>query len=42
MQIPTAKLWKEIIDSYGRVVGQIEAPEVGMNSIGRKHSHLRD
>ena len=34
MQIPTAKQWTELGDSYGRIGGRIAGPE-GDNSIGR-------
>jgi hypothetical protein len=43
MQIPTAKHWTEIGDSYGRVEGRIEDPEGDRNSIERlRESTNRD
>lgn len=34
-QIPTAKLWTDVKDTYGRVEGSTEGPEGGGNTIRR-------
>jgi hypothetical protein len=40
MQIPIAKHWTEVRDSYGRVRGRIEGPEGDGNPTGDQQSHL--
>ena len=35
MQIPTAKYWMNIGDSYGRVSGRVEGPEDDRNSTAK-------
>jgi hypothetical protein len=35
MQIPTAKQWMELGDSYGRLGGRIVGPEGDRNSTGK-------
>jgi hypothetical protein len=40
MQIPTAKRYMELWESYGRVGGRIEGPEEDRDSTGRPTDQL--